>query len=66
MKKYRTNEFKQAVQIDKKLRKGIKKVQDEIFLHKSCIPLDQVDFDKKDDKKQLDMFNNECEGMCGV
>ena len=26
--------------------------------------LDEVDFNEKED--QLDMFNNECEGMCGV
>ena len=28
--------------------------------------LDEVEFDKKETDKQLDMFNNECEGMCGV
>jgi hypothetical protein len=37
----------------------------QMFLHKSCLPIDKVDFSvKKDD--QLDMFNNECEGMCGI
>jgi len=29
-------------------------------------PLDEIEFDKKETDKQLDMFNNECEGMCGV
>ena len=34
------------------------------FLHKSCVPLAEVDFDEDDD--QLDMFGNECSGLCGV
>ena len=33
------------------------------FVHRQCKPLDEVKF-KKDD--QQDLFNNECEGMCGV
>lgn len=36
------------------------------FLHRSCIPLDMVDFDTEEERGQLNMFNNECEGMCGV
>jgi len=34
------------------------------YVHRSCNPLDQVDFDPNRD--QLDAFENECEGMCGV
>lgn len=43
-----------------------------VFLHKSRIPLDQVDFEKlvavsaAAKKAQLNLFGNECEGMCGV
>lgn len=37
----------------------------EVFLHNSCVALDQIDFNPKDDGQQ-DMFGNECEGMCGV
>ncbi len=36
------------------------------FLHKSCVPLDQVDFSTDEDRGQQVMFGNECEGMCGV
>ena len=36
---------------------------DELFLHRSCQPIDEVDFDKS--TNQLDFFNEECEGMCG-
>lgn len=35
------------------------------FLHRSLVPLDQVDFSNKEEG-QINLFNNECEGMCGV
>ena len=52
------------VEFDKKIRTGSRKINDHLFLHRKCIPLDEVNFDIKTD--QPDMFNNECEGMCGV
>ena len=36
------------------------------FFHRSCKPIDEVDFSTSEDKGQLNMFENECEGMCGV
>jgi len=36
------------------------------FIHDSLVPLDQVDFTTEAEHGQLDMFQNECEGMCGV
>ena len=33
------------------------------FVHRQCVPLDQVKF-KNDDGP--DLFNQECEGLCGV
>jgi hypothetical protein len=33
------------------------------YLHDSCKPLDQIDFENK---RQLKLWNNECTGMCGV
>lgn len=35
------------------------------FLHRSCMPLSEVDFAVKQDAHP-DLFGNECEGMCGV
>lgn len=67
-------EWKEVVAMDKAIRhqekykeknKG-KEITEELFLHRSCKPLDEIDFDIKD--KQGDLFNgmlNECEGMCG-
>lgn len=36
------------------------------FMHRSMKPLDQVDLSTAEERGQLNMFNNECEGMCGV
>jgi len=36
------------------------------FVHASRKPLGEVDFRNLEDKGQINMFNNECEGMCGV
>ncbi len=35
------------------------------FLHRSLKPLDEVAF-KGDDPNQISLFDNECEGICGV
>ena len=67
MKDTKPNEFKQAVEYDKFIRQGNNKIKDELYLHRSCIPLDQVEFKKITKDNNLDFgFNNECEGMCGV
>jgi hypothetical protein len=65
MKTERPEEFAEAVAFDKKIRLGSRSIKDKVYLHRKCIPLDEVDFDKKETDKQLDMFNNECTGMCG-
>jgi hypothetical protein len=54
-----------AVEIDKLIRNesGMKNQQ---FLHRSCVPLDEADLSTAADHGQIDLFNNECEGMCGV
>ena len=36
------------------------------FVHRLKIPLDQVDFSTAEDRGQINLFINECEGMCGV
>jgi hypothetical protein len=50
--------------LDKAIRKfGTK---DDCFIHRSKKPLDEVDFSNSEDEGQINMFGNECEGMCGV
>lgn len=62
-------EFEDAVKFDYAYRaakvKTLSKTLFKPFVHPSRVPLDQVVF-KKRHGKQLTMFNNECEGMCGV
>lgn len=36
------------------------------YMHRSCVPLKDADLSTAADHGQVDMFNNECEGMCGV
>tara|TARA_R100000149_G_C5858069_1_gene124782 strand:- start:303 stop:1127 length:825 start_codon:yes stop_codon:yes gene_type:complete len=66
MKTERPSEFAIAVDFDKKVRTITRKEDEQIFVHRSCKPLDEVEFNKKETDKQIDLFNNECEGMCGV
>ena len=40
-------------------------MKSKMFLHNSCLPIDNVDFTEKPDD-QFNLFNNECEGMCGI
>ena len=58
-----------AVKYDKMLREDYvrenSKLENEQYLHRSCEPLDEVDFSNAEDKGQLN-FLGECEGMCGV
>lgn len=62
-------DFESAVQFERDLRvssKGQEVLKGEPFLHKSCVPLDEVDFHANPADGQLSLFGNECEGMCGV
>jgi hypothetical protein len=63
-----TADFAAAVVVDRKLRDIHKnfRTKGEIYLHRSCVPLDEVDLSTAEDHGQLNLFNNECEGMCGV
>ena len=55
-----------AVEIDQIIREPAKGMRGQQYMHRSCVPLDQVDLSASTDRGQVDMFNNECEGMCGV
>ena len=36
------------------------------YLHKSCKPIDEVDFRTEEERGQGTLFDAECEGMCGL
>jgi hypothetical protein len=60
--------FQEAVDVDHAIRtldhtKVLKAIP---YIHRSCKPLDQVDLRTAAELGQPDLFNNDCEGMCGV
>jgi len=56
-------DFEQACQVDRSIRDASKRgSSDKLFLHKSLVPLQDIDFNDN----QMDMFGNECEGHCGL
>jgi len=65
MKTNRPDEFADAVEIDQVIRHHFR-MRGQQFMHRSCKPLGEVDFSTAEDHGQLNLFNNECEGLCGV
>lgn len=55
-----------AVMVDRAVRTGLRGIRGQVFLHRSAVPLDEADLSTASDRGQLDLFGNECEGMCGV
>ncbi len=69
MKLHDPRSFAEAVAFDHAIRRGsgsLGKMREKQFVHRSRKPLDEVDFRNLEDMGQLNMFNHECEGMCGV
>lgn len=65
-------EFQEAAQFERDLlatHTGIVtpgKIKGIPFLHRSLVPLESVDLSTEAERGQGDLFENECEGMCGV
>lgn len=55
-----------TVAVDRAIRTGLRGIRGQVFLHRSAVPLDEVDLSTASDHGQLDLWPNECEGMCGV
>jgi len=56
-----------AILIDKLLRQqNATPLEAQPFMHRARVPLSEVDLSTAADHGQDDMFNNGCEGMCGV
>jgi len=64
LKENEPHNFEKAVQFDKACRK-LPRLNSETYLHKSLKPLDEIDFTEPQ-KDIIDLFQNECQGMCGV
>jgi len=67
LKENHYDEFMEAVDFEKKMQVKLEtKFDGKVFLHPSCEPLETVDFASRMRTKQPSLFDNECEGMCGV
>jgi len=58
-------EFADTVAADKAIR-DMPGFDYEQYLHRSLMPLDEVDLSTEEDRGQMDMFDGDCEGYCGV
>lgn len=65
-------EFSRVAELEKRIQyaaskqTGSARTQGVPYLHRSGVHIDQVRFAEAPAKAQLDLFGNECEGMCGV
>ena len=58
--------WRDAVRIDEAVRNGVRGTRERLYIHRSLKPLASVDFRQAEDFGQIDLFGNECEGLCGV
>lgn len=58
-------EFADAVDFDARMRRR-NRLGTDAFVHRSRVPLDQVDLSTPQDHGQGSLFGEECEGACGV
>jgi hypothetical protein len=65
LKLFGGKDWKNAIEVDEAIRvqPGFRGEQ---YMHRSLVPLKDVDLTTLEDAGQLNMFNNECEGMCGI
>lgn len=61
----RPDEWDDAVAFDAAIRR-LPRVDGEVYLHRQRVPLDQVDLTTAEDLGQASLFDDECEGICGV
>ena len=59
-------QWRDAVEFDKGIRNNLHNVTMTAYVHRSLVPLNEVDLSTERDRGQMDLFGNECEGMCGV
>jgi hypothetical protein len=57
-------DWQKAIQVDAEIRK-VRPPYD-LFVNVQRVPLAQADLDSEIDKGQLSLWDNECEGLCGV
>jgi hypothetical protein len=64
MKENEPEDFAGAIAIDRGIRPGFPGMEGAAYVHKSRTPLETADFSSKSDGANL--FDEECEGICGI
>jgi hypothetical protein len=64
MKRDRPEEFQDAVDFESRMQSAMGSIKCIPYLHRSCVPLDQVDFSTAEERGQMNWID-ECTGMCG-
>jgi len=59
-------DWNDVVEVDQALRNGGRGMRAKQFMHAKRIPIEDVDLSTPEERGQLNLFLNECEGMCGV
>lgn len=62
--KQQPDEWQSIVEYDEQVRHGVKGGTCEAFLHHSLKPISEVDLNTAEERGQLNLFLNECEGLC--
>jgi len=57
-------DWEEAIEIENRISK--RRPNYTLYLHKELKPLDQIDFRTEQEKGQLTLWDEECEGLCGV
>lgn len=60
----RPDEWADAIEVDAAIRQQPR--HGEQFMHRSLVPLAEADLSTAEDRGQLNLFNNECEGLCNT
>ena len=59
--------FSEAVEFEKVIHgNGLRGLKGNLYLHRSCRPLDEVDLNENQIEFEFEGFGNECAGVCGV
>lgn len=59
------DEWQDAVEFDRAIRHRAG-IEQPVYLHRSRLPLDEVDLSTPQERGQLGLFDEECEGFCGL
>lgn len=60
------DEWADVLAVDELIREPVSGVRAEQFMHASRRPMAEIDFSTAEERGQINLFENECEGMCGL